>query len=452
MKLVLLALVCLSATMGGAVLVGPFLAQSAAGDLSIRDAESWLLAVFSAMVPGFFAWAGVRTLAVKPLDRTGDPRYVRRGHAIASAGESASLLGLLVVFVLGAPGDGLPPVLGPAVLLVFPVVALFVASVAREPIRRRVQQASLIGRVDRGEPIVAMQSGWRAAAESVRVPAGLVVVPVLVLSEAGKAAGYLAERAGLDVELVTIASSLAAVMLLPTVIARIWPTERLEASPLRDQIESRLNAWRAPVADIRVWNTGGAVANAAVLGAFRPVRQLILSDRVVQEVPDAPFDAIVAHEAAHIRLRHMRWLAIGGIGGALGFAWGLGLLAGRDADWAWWLGALGGGLGVFGVASRAFERQADAFAAARMSGGDLVDTEGAGAMSDALVLVSRLNGVKLTRWTFRHGSIAGRILSLQRITGQLGGATSVDRTAGWIRGMSVVLLVLGIAAELALGG
>jgi Zn-dependent protease with chaperone function len=89
------------------------------------------------------------------------------------------------------------------------------------------------------------------------------------------------------------------------------------------------------------WETGGRTYNALVAGFIPPLRTLLISDRLIDELPRSQVAMVVLHEAAHLRRRHMplRMLAILP-------AWGSGALVTRLAgDHTW---AMAGGT-VFGI-------------------------------------------------------------------------------------------------------
>jgi hypothetical protein len=120
----------------------------------------------------------------------------------------------------------------------------------------------------------------------------------------------------------------------------------------------------------------------------------------------------------------------------------------------WWMDIIAtavvlvGTLVGFGWISRRFERQADAFAAVRMSV-DVEDrplakvsVEGVDAMRSALTAVAGINGVELQRFTWRHGSIASRQRHLLGLIHQPIDRLPIDRLVRAIEVASVVAIVL----------
>ncbi len=60
------------------------------------------------------------------------------------------------------------------------------------------------------------------------------------------------------------------------------------------------------------WDTGGQAFNAMVAGFTPPIRTLLISDRILDELPREQMAMVVLHEAAHLRRRHvpLRMLAL----------------------------------------------------------------------------------------------------------------------------------------------
>jgi Zn-dependent protease with chaperone function len=107
------------------------------------------------------------------------------------------------------------------------------------------------------------------------------------------------------------------------------PTERWIAELLRSAGLRRTKAAR--------WNTGGRTFNAMVVGFVPPLRTLLVSDRLLDELPPTQVAMVVLHEAAHLKRRHVpiRMLAILP-------AWGAAAMVSRFAggnDWAMFAGS-----------------------------------------------------------------------------------------------------------------
>ncbi len=127
---------------------------------------------------------------------------------------------------------------------------------------------------------------------------------------------------------------------LPWLIRHLFKTTSLEPSAeawVRDLMTAAgLRRTRA----VR-WDTGGRAFNAMVAGFVPPLRTLLISDRLVDELPREQIAMVVLHEAAHLRRRHvpMRMLAILP-------AWGAGAMVTRIAGEQSWSLAAGSAVGI----------------------------------------------------------------------------------------------------------
>ncbi|MCY2931458.1 MAG: M48 family metallopeptidase [Planctomycetota bacterium] len=246
----------------------------------------------------------------------------------------------------------------------------------------------------------------------------------------------------------------------PALIVRLWRTRSLPPGPLRDQLEAACRRLGLRYRDILLWQTGGVLANAGVMGLAGPLRYILVSDALLECLPTEQVEAVFAHEAAHIVFRHIPYSLLFGLCATTG-AVGLSVLAG------WALGedsplvevaALAALAGLFfagfGYISRRFERQADVFGAwavgsARPGDADerAVTTQGAAIFARALERVGELNGTAPYQYNWRHGSIASRVGYIIWLGSTGGTRRPIDRT---VRGIKAALwLACGAGALVA---
>jgi len=95
------------------------------------------------------------------------------------------------------------------------------------------------------------------------------------------------------------------VVLLPVVVRRIWMTAPLPVGPLRDLLLAVSRDRKCPVREILIWNTGGTMANAAVVGLARRLRYMLLSDLLLRRLTAPQLAAVARHELAHLRRWHL---------------------------------------------------------------------------------------------------------------------------------------------------
>ncbi|MDQ7013173.1 MAG: M48 family metallopeptidase [Planctomycetota bacterium] len=378
-----------------------------------------------------------------------------------------------------------------ALVPAFGVMALTWATAG--PIERRLREALLIRRLDEGLSIPPMPGAltwwWATVRQQLLFPA----LPVLLIMGFAEAVGIVrdglwdradvrdgwgvwgvtapewAARApewllnrdvivygSVGMQLVGVVVMLA---LLPLALRVLWDTVPLGPGGLRDGLSGMCKRYGVRVRNILVWRTHGAMINGAVVGLLPRLRYIVLTDALLESLPGAQVEAVAAHELAHVKHRHMPWLALG-LGGSAVFFGSAASMGARLAGFGsvtegWWpvvllLGVLGMSVLVFGWASRAFEWQADVFAAQHMTrrlegeGAAVVGAAGARVMSQTLRAVALVNGFPPDRFTFRHGSIDGRRQRLMESVGEPIARGKADRAAGLVKRAVLLLLVVGV--------
>ena len=93
--------------------------------------------------------------------------------------------------------------------------------------------------------------------------------------------------------------------ILPSVLRHLWKLQSLNQSKKRDRIHAMISRMGVSVADICLWKTRNRCINAAIAGSFRRSRILLLTDALLDTFSESDLDAVVAHEMAHVKLRHV---------------------------------------------------------------------------------------------------------------------------------------------------
>ncbi len=235
------------------------------------------------------------------------------------------------------------------------------------------------------------------------------------------------------------AVSVGAIFLLsPSLLIRVWRTRPLPDGPLRRRLERLCRRIGLRYRQIRIWDTGGVLVNAGVMGLHRAVRYILISDALLEQMDDRQVVAVFGHEAGHVKHHHMGYFLLfilavmvfnmavvtagGAVAEALGAAEAAVLIAENVAMIALVVASIGLG---FGWLSRQFERQSDVYgawcsgldAAAEDAGDEPLDgdlTTGGPWFILALQNIARLNGIPAHGRNWRHGSIATRITFLSR--------------------------------------
>lgn len=346
------------------------------------------------------------------------------------------------------------------------ILAMIATWASWYPIERWARLQELLPDLDRGLPVYGPPTRGEYVLGMVRHHLAIVVAPIAVISIWGELIESAVRVMALDrtpraVEFARIggvAAQLAGVAavfgLMPVVLRRVWDTVRLGGGDLRDRLMGVCDQHHVRVRELLVWRTHGTMVNAAVLGFLPRLRYILVTDSLLDRLPGSQVEAVMAHEIGHVRHHHMAWLAASLIGTAMlvGAAvwWLMGWLhMGGTAvygDLASPVASLAAGLVVFGFVSRIFERQSDAFAARHLSGeSSTITATAAMTMIEALESVARGNRVALARWTWRHGSIDGRMAHLRSLVGADVGGLAVDRRVTWVKAMVGAVAVTGVA-------
>lgn len=456
------------------VFLAMFVRESLARPLLGRG-EPLVVAALSVGVMAALAAAG-HILIWRQARRMDRGRYgaVRRADQIA-AGMRVAAVALHAYLVLGIGWlDAVRTATGNLVLVdellaALPVIGVFVVSWwSMYQVDHRLRDAVFLGELDQGMPVRPMPTRREYVLAALRHQAALVLVPVLALVAWKEVVAQGAQR--LDVPEwfpwlgVQVAGMAVLLTCMPLAMRWIWDTTALGPGPLRERLESMCRAHRVRVRELLVWRTHGTMINGAVMGLAGPMRYILLTDALLDLLPQAQVEAVTAHELGHVRRRHMVWLAAAALSSIM-----LGALAAdaalravsaglADSDWAQIavpILSMGAGLLAFGAVSRRFEWQADAFAVQHLSGyhrgspGPVVLTEEAvDAMSGALESVARLNHIPRERFSWRHGSIASRQRRLRDLVGRRADRLRADRHAGLAKiaaAAGIVAVVVAVA-------
>lgn len=477
----------------------PFLIILAFGVLYARDgapAGSELLGgvlsawqtVIASVAPMFVLtgalWLAVLTLE-RGLERTGRVRRAMLAERlVAMSRPTATLLHVWNVLALDLTG-AVRRIIGDLVLVdelltLVPLLGVFAAGWwAIYPIERRMREVMILRRLDSGRPVYPLPSRARFVWVSMRTQVLFVFVPLagmLAWTEgslrliAALPASWRADWREPSMLLASHIIGVAGMLLaMPLALRFLWDTVAMGESPLTARLRALCLQYGVRVRRLLMWRTDGVIVNGAVVGVLRPLRYILLTDALLDQLPTEQIEAVTAHEVGHVRLRHMVWLGVTVLACVFGVSvltevllWGV---IGLDPE-----GSTGSAVGLvmtlsvifvaFGAVSRGFERQADAFAARHMSGaligrsdgptGEAIAGEGVfsaagvACMAEALLNVAALNGIAPDRFTWRHGSITGRVEHLRSLEGKPLGRVRADRRAALLKRLSLVGLVLGV--------
>jgi len=201
--------------------------------------------------------------------------------------------------------------------------------------------------------------------------------------------------------------------------------------------------------EILVWQSGGMIVNAAVMGVVAPFRYFLITDAMLEQMEDQRIEAVFGHEAGHVKRHHILYfLLFAFVSGSLVTILGHRSQRLDPLVHELLIVAAAGGLlfkwGVlFGWISRRFERQADIYGVrtlatagvpcrlpcalhspggegstdARSRLGDPLCQTAAHIFGQTLHEVAVLNGIPPEARSWRHGSISARSRAVIRLAG-----------------------------------
>jgi Zn-dependent protease with chaperone function len=392
------------------------------------------------------AQAGVRAAAGQ------DARPLRRHQRLAQLGPVFLLGGLAGVLWSGygqwisrTAGLGRIPLAEEAAAMAPFLVAMVLGWVAAYPPFRLMKLATIRRQAQAGWPARPPWTLGEYLGYNIRHQLLFVLVPVgLILLVADALELYAlphlkADWAQQALPVATAAWAGLVFLLAPLMVARIWRTARLEEGPLRSELEQFCRRLKVGARDILVWQTGGMIANAAVMGLLARLRYVLISDLLLEQLDRRQVEAVFAHEATHIAQHHifysLLFAACSAVltSAAAGLA-GQWLHLGEDAVQIMALGLLAVAWAlVYGWISRRFERQSDVWAAwaatsdPRAVAERTITPEGAAVFAMSLQRIAQLSGLPMHQRNWRHGPIAWRVQHVLMLGAARAPRAGIDR-------------------------
>ncbi|MBL4701935.1 MAG: M48 family metalloprotease [Phycisphaeraceae bacterium] len=195
------------------------------------------------------------------------------------------------------------------------------------PVDRKVREAMAFAAVDAGEPVAPIWTMNQYLIAQIRHSLLIPGIPLLILLGWTEALNMAPEnwitlpgRAGEPgMSLYTplsLGGAAAVFLATPVMIRCLWDTHAMPSSPMRLRLLQLCKDYRVRVREILYWKTFGGMANGAVIGFIGPLRYILLTDVLLSQMAPSSIEAVMAHEIAHIRKKHMFWM-IGGAGAML---------------------------------------------------------------------------------------------------------------------------------------
>lgn len=467
--------------------------------------------------PGLSAWAVLLVVLLPKLlvastywitcrrtrRKLGTPRGQRALNLLEAMTAALPFL-LLGLFILDLSAGALRSVrvslhhvvLIDEVLVMLPTLLVAVlAWSAYYPVDRRLREALIMRDADAGRPVYPLLERGGYVAMQLRHQFGLLLLPLLAVYGWAETLVLLGPDFGgpLSRQAANVLTPLGVLVVFigaPLVIRHIWQTTPLAQGEVRERMLAMCQQHKVRVRELLLWQTSGRMINAAVTGLISKVRYILLSDGLLDQLGAREVEAVMAHELAHVKLKHLIWMGlmiIAALGvlemtAQIAFVELLLPLLGNVT-----LGAIASETGIdlyhpqtqsliiavpsfviailaFGWVSRRIERQADVFAVKHLAitsedkqhdplGKQVFDNNAVETMVRALQRVSELNHMATTskNWRqdlihWRHGTIAWRQAYLRSIVGKPIDDADIDRVL--LRVKIATLAGLAIVAAL----
>jgi len=158
---------------------------------------------------------------------------------------------------------------------------------------------ALVGYTDR-----SLASHVRATALAFRTGTAWLVVPVLILMLFVDLFGLFVQDQKVAGWIVPIAVIGCVPIGMPFLMRFLFKTQAPSEGDAR-WVQSILRAANIRGTRFLRWETGGNSFNAMVSGIFPSMRTLLLSDRVLDELPREQIAMVILHEAAHVKRLHV---------------------------------------------------------------------------------------------------------------------------------------------------
>jgi STE24 endopeptidase len=344
--------------------------------------------------------------------------------------------------------------LAPGLLALLPfLLSIVLIWIVTYPADRAVRQVALELYLIRGKPLRPVWALGQYVLYSLRHQVLFILVPMLLILAARdvveryEGAIRRATRQTYAPDMLVGLAALLVAVIAPEILRHVWVTQRLPDGPLRDRLTVLCRRLRLRCREILVWRSGGMLVNAAVMGVVAPLRYVLITDGMLEQMDDTSIEAVFGHEAGHVKRHHILYFLlfalVSGSAVAVFTVRSRGLSRPEFELAATVVGALllvKWGL-LFGWVSRRFERQADVYGlrALALTGlpctmpcalhapagnpapappswsGDALCSTAAQVFGDALHEVALLNGIQPEARSWRHSSISSRARFLQEL-------------------------------------
>ena len=199
------------------------------------------------------------------------------------------------------------------------LLAITIVWAMQYPVHRLIREATLIRKLDLGEPVYPIPNRGQFVLAQVRLHFVLILLPILlvigwreVIVKVADSHLFISEYVATDsAQLIAMGLGTACIFLLaPVMIRHLWDTHPLPTGELRTRLLKMCKLHHIRIRELLVWNTTGSMINGAVMGLIGRFRFVLLTDALLDSLTPIQVEAVMAHELGHIRKKHLPALII----------------------------------------------------------------------------------------------------------------------------------------------
>jgi Zn-dependent protease with chaperone function len=149
----------------------------------------------------------------------------------------------------------------------------------------------------------------RELLRSLIVSGGWIMLPVfaiLLVTDLIRVTGYADDSVATGIT--AVFSLLCIPLVVPLIIRYVWQTRPIDEGD-RQWVQAIAASAGMKTLRVRVWDTQMKSSNALIAGFVPGLRNLVLTDRLLQTMPRSELMLVILHEIAHVRRMHV-WLRL----------------------------------------------------------------------------------------------------------------------------------------------
>jgi STE24 endopeptidase len=195
------------------------------------------------------------------------------------------------------------------------------------------------------------------------------IIPFILLSVIVDISSLIPEDnvwGGIILTIVTLVFFIGLLMVFPVALCYFWVCKTIDDDNLRIRLENFCKKLHFKHAGIIRWSIMKHALTAGIIGIVPRFRYVMFTDRILRELPPEPLEAILAHEIAHSKLKHLIYypaiiLGMSIVGAFIFLFLGNSITSPIAGYLIYAIVAVLYFRFVFGYFSRIFERQADLY-------------------------------------------------------------------------------------------